>query len=473
MPTTPTSVHSTAPTISKGTEILCLASIIPALAVIFYISSRIMRGGSTRKSTKLAEKTATLSDTSQNIQSPVSPEIIESVVPKHPELSRQGKRESRIQDLRRYFGSSESPFSPAYKPFANHRCSISLRDPASPKPSRLSLRPLSILSVIKKKNAKTKIAKAHSDVVIQDPHPFPDDNTIRLWQIADTVVGAHPQAMPLRSRSSSQRPNLRSENDCRLVSHSRVDIPWYKPEDKAAVIIAPAIARSTSSKASGTTSVKSLNSERYPDVDHSPVVSADPAPSKSPVVLSPTDHAISSSPIQSPLAQAPPTDEPTLSPQPNTGLSSATSSSSQRAESSSPISDVAPSPTNTTVTQNSRLKASSIPWEDRVPGLVTVSPISHSRSPASAAARTGTMKNINNTRQGPRRELKLVTNLQGMQQVGKPSNVEKSSLRQTSGNSVNKAVLSTTGVNARFRETRNKKSTPNGKENVPIVGAAF
>src|SRR5579875_3217875 len=45
MHTMPSPPATSSPTISKGTEILCFASIIPALAFIFYISSRIMRSG--------------------------------------------------------------------------------------------------------------------------------------------------------------------------------------------------------------------------------------------------------------------------------------------------------------------------------------------------------------------------------------------------------------------------------------------
>ncbi|GAW07535.1 hypothetical protein LENED_009534 [Lentinula edodes] len=86
--------------ISKGTEILCFASIIPALAIIFYVSSRIMHGGSTKKKIEQMDNSINRAAEYRKIQSPVVPDIEDAIL-KHPEASHQAKKESRIQDLRR------------------------------------------------------------------------------------------------------------------------------------------------------------------------------------------------------------------------------------------------------------------------------------------------------------------------------------------------------------------------------------
>ncbi|KAJ3746300.1 hypothetical protein DFH05DRAFT_1458620 [Lentinula detonsa] len=492
MPATPPSEHPT--TISKGTEILCFASIIPALAIIFYISSRIMRGSPTKKNTQLMKNSAScITNIRQKvrtdfgahvftfiscfieIQSPASPDIVEDAVVKHPELTHQGKKESRIGDLRRYFGSPPSNASkPAYKPFASHRCSISFQDPASLK-SRLSFRPLSILSVIKKRNVKSKFANSDPDVI--RPSPLSDDDTIRLWQIAEIVVGAHPQSEPLHSRSSMQRPNFYSNADFRLVSHSGLQVPWYKPADKASAIIVPAIARNASVKTLQTISIKPIRSERYPDNDF--VLKANSAPSKIQVAMSPTD-AVSYSSAQPPLT-APNPDEPISPSQVDFESCSPRSGHWSRAEPDSETSssnaskrlDVAPAFNAATVTQNPRVKTTTIPWEERVPGLVTVS-VLHIDSQSSD---TRSQLSITKTEKGKslrqRRELKLVTNLRRTSepQTHRLRNIKKLPFGQASGKTVNKTMQSTPGrVNARLQATKNRGD---GKENVPSIVAAF
>ncbi|KAJ3719663.1 hypothetical protein DFJ43DRAFT_1096736 [Lentinula guzmanii] len=478
MPATPPSEHST--TISKGTEILCFASIIPALAIIFYISSRIMRGSPTKKNTQLMENSAScITNVRQKvrtdfgahvftfiscfieIQSPASPDIVEDAVLKHPELTHQGKKESRIGDLRRYFGSPPSNASkPAYKPFASHRCSISFQDPASLK-SRLSFRPLSILSVIKKRNVKSKSANSDPDVI--RPSPLSDDDTIRLWQIAEIVVGAHPQSEPLHSRSSMQRPNVYFKADFRLVSHSGLEVPWYKPADKTSAIIP--------------ISIKPIRSERYPDDDF--VLRANSAPSKIQVAMSPT-NAVSYSSAQPPLT-APNADEPISPSQVDFESCSPRSGHWSRAEPDSETSssnaskrlDVAPALNAATVPQNLRVKTTAIPWEERVPGLVTVSVLHIDSQNSDTRSQLSLTKTEKGKSLRQRRELKLVTNLRKTSepQTHRLRNIKKQPFGQASGKTVHKTMQSTPGrVNARLQATKNRKD---GKENVPSIGAAF
>ncbi|KAJ3991905.1 hypothetical protein F5050DRAFT_1812023 [Lentinula boryana] len=495
MPATPPSEHST--TISKGMEILCFASIIPALAIIFYISSRIMRDSPTKKSTQLMENSASCITNVQQkvrtdfgahvftfiscvieIQSPASPDIVVDAFLKHLEPIHQGKKESRIRDLRRYFGSLPLNASkPAYKPFASHRCSISFQDPASLK-SRLSFRPLSILSVIKKRNVKSKFANSDPDVI--HPSPSLDDDTIRLWRIAEIVVGAHPQSEPLHSRSSMQRPSFYSKADFRLVSHSGLEVPWYKPADKASAIIVPAIARNAFVKTLQTKSIKAIRSERYPDVDF--VLRANSAPSKIQIAMSPA-NPVSYSSTQPPLT-APNPDEPIFPSQVELESSSPRSGHWSRAEPNSETSssnaskrlDVAPAPSATTLTQNLRVKTRVIPWEERVPGLVTVSLLHIDSQNSNTRSQLSVTKTEKGKNLGQRRELKLVTNLRKTSEplTHRLRNIKKLPFGQASGKTVNKARQSTPGrVNARIRATKNRMLTTNGKENVPSTGAAF
>ncbi|KAJ4490483.1 hypothetical protein J3R30DRAFT_3694136 [Lentinula aciculospora] len=413
--TSPTSERSisasSGPTISKGTEILCFASIIPALAIIFYFSSRIIRGSSTRtKKNELMEKSArrVAKVQIQKIQSPVIPNVGDAT-PNRPELSHHAKRESRIQDLRRYLGGSPSnPSQLVYKPFANHRCSISFKNPATPK-SRLSLRPLSFLSVIKKKHVKAKPASRVQ--LTQPPDIIGNDwkAAMRLWQIADAVVGAHPQAQSLHTRSPVQRCPLRF-HECPSVSQSDSEIAWFNPADKASAIIAPAIALDTPVKILKATSVNAIRSQRCLNLGPNPIISAN---------LSRVSVDKSSTCNQASVAHS-----PVPTPLPSVPTSAGAMPSSPQVDSESPPS----------LSSGNQAKSG-----------ISVPRVSSSEGGRSYISATQPAEmTLNTLRQNSR-----VKTLPG---VSKP----------TEG-----------GLNARLRTTRNRKLTPDGKENVPVSGVAF
>ncbi|KAJ3866141.1 hypothetical protein EV359DRAFT_79849 [Lentinula novae-zelandiae] len=485
--------------ISKGTEILCFASIIPALAIIFYVSSRIIRGGSTKKKIEQMDNSINRTTEYRKIQSPAVPDIEDAIL-KHPEASHQAKKESRIQDLRRYLGSPPSDPSQslaAYKPFANHRCSISIKDFASSK-ARLSLRPLSFLSVIKKRHAKTKppTGDQPDPYVTHSSHGFSDTNrraSIRLWRIADAVVGAHPRAEPLHARLPVHGGALYS-GDSRLLSDNGLGIPWYKPADKESVIIVPAIARGASMKSLGSTSITSTGSERAPNADPDSMANTNVAPRNISIAkpsicnqtsAEPDVTVVSHSQVVQPVLATPNSSEPmTYFAQVNSeSPSSPSTCHPAELTISIPVSEVDRSNPNKDLDvvstqsvelalnmkshQNRSMKTKAIPsnWEERVPGLVTVSPLpaySEISEKKSKSSVTTTKKGSNlGTHKGPRHELKVVTNrpieLHGCHR----SDVENFSR----------------GLSARLRASRNRKLTPDGKENVLVstgsTNAAF
>ncbi|KAJ3856524.1 hypothetical protein EV368DRAFT_78613 [Lentinula lateritia] len=457
--------------ISKGTEILCFASIIPALAIIFYVSSRIIHGGSTKKKIKQMDNSINRAAEYRNIQSPAVPDIEDAIL-KHPEASHQAKKESRIQDLCRYLGSpSSDPSQPAYKPFANHRCSISIKDPASSK-SRLRLRHLSLLSVIKKKHTKTKPpTRDQSNPYVTHPlHGLSDANkraSIRLWRIADAVVGAHPRSEPLHTRFSLHTGALDSSGDSRLLSDNGLGIPWYKPADKESAIIVPAIARGASMKSLVSTSITSTASKRVPNADPDSVANTNLNP-KNILPIAKPSTCNQTSETEQPVLATPNSSEPmTYFAQVNSeSPSSLNSCHPAQLSISIPVSEANGSNFNKDLdivsTQSVELalnaKTRAIPsdWEERVPGLVTVSPppawseISEKESTSSV---TPTKKGSNlGTHKGQRPELKVVTN--------RPIELHechRSDLKDPSR-----------GLNARLRASRKRKLTPDGKENVPV-----
>ncbi|KAF8830053.1 hypothetical protein HHX47_DHR2000586 [Lentinula edodes] len=483
--------------ISKGTEILCFAFIIPALAIIFYVSSRIMHGGSTKKKIEQMDNSINRAAEYRKIQSPAVPDIEDAIL-KHPEASHQAKKESRIQDLRRYFGSPPSdPSQPAYKPFANHRCSISIKDPASSK-ARLSLRPLSFLSVIKKRHAKTKppTRDQPDPYVTHSSHGFSDTNrraSIRLWRIADAVVGAHPRAEPLHARLSVHGGVL-YVGDSRLVSDNGLGIPWYQPANKESVIIIPAIAKGASMKSVGSTSITSTGSERAPNADPDSMANTNLAPRNISIAkpstcnqtsAEPDVTVVSNSQVVQPVLATPNSSEPmTYFAQVNSESPSSPTSchpaesiisipvSEVNSSNSNKDSDIVPTQSveialNAKSHHNRRMKTKAIPsnWEERVPGLVTIAPLpaySAISKKESKSSVTTTKKSSNfGTYKGPRSELKVVTNRPIELHECHKSDVKNSSR----------------GLSARLRASRSRKLTPDGKENVPVsmgsTNAAF
>ncbi|KAE9406876.1 hypothetical protein BT96DRAFT_987142 [Gymnopus androsaceus JB14] len=429
------------PTISEGTKILCIASVIPALALVFYISSRILRGGAkVKKATK--PNSASLVEKFPCSSTPT----IESKILRSPEISHRSKKERRIQDLRRYFASPPSQqalagsSSPPSKPFANHRCSISLKSRTSPS-SRLGLRPLSLLSVIRKDNVKSKLAAQEAEKSVMT----------ELWALADNVVGAHPDAKPLHVRSA--KGQMVRFNDYRLVTASGLEIPWYIPTDRGVVVV-PAIARGTSVKASASTSIRTIKYEkdrqRYPNSS----VSENTTPSRIPVPKSPTlapgaevftgtpdaivaaasalispAHILSSSSIETSEMSSPSSlseADPNLSStqailesrssslvgshgaKPSDGASEGRDQS-QGVEIVPAAGPVEPAPSVEVMSNPSPKIRKQSAWDERMPGLVTVGQVKTVSEQHSGAGTVKTRASTNN--HGRRRGLRVITNL--------------------------------------------------------------
>ncbi|KAF5376382.1 hypothetical protein D9757_008678 [Collybiopsis confluens] len=255
--------------ITEGTEILCFAAIIPALAVIMYICSRIINGGTKRARAQghsnvngiFTEKISSSSSTGADM-------------PNYPN-STYLKKGSRLHTLDRYgAGPPSSHSDPAsasssspYRPFANHRCSISLKSPSIPA-AHSGFRPLSLFLSINKEQIKAKFAgrgKNHTAIpdLTQTLGGFSQADKqamLHTWVLADDIVGAHPQAQPLTTRSTSSIGHVIRSSDFRLVSDSGSEIGWYTSNRKVAVVV-PSVLRWPYVKNGKASKVKHENSQ--------------------------------------------------------------------------------------------------------------------------------------------------------------------------------------------------------------------
>ncbi|KIK55676.1 hypothetical protein GYMLUDRAFT_834733 [Collybiopsis luxurians FD-317 M1] len=497
--------------ISKGTEILCFAAIIPAFAIIIYTCSRFINGEK-----KLADHSINSASVVQKV--PYSPcSTVDMAMPSYPKSSHQ-KKESRIQDLCRYLASpsprpSELSQHIPSRPFANHRCSISIKSPTSPA-ARLALRPLSLFSAMKKEHTKAKLASrgrshtAFPDLTHAPGEPSEADKLamLHLWSLADTIVGAHPHAQPLLTRSATAHGHVLHPPDFRFVSDSGLEIPWYSPANKKGTPIVPTIACAISTRETASTAMHPTKSTQ----DHQKALkpSASP-PSKIPV--SKTSFSLSQSSHSSPsvaltsnstVQSALPCISPAPSSMPKLEAGSCSSKSVQpehdalmSSELKVPASTVdvttgpASEPVNTLPGPDSSSHATAssnftskirpkIAWEDRVPGLVTILPLTKGSS------ENCTRSKVEKEQSGHRRrgELKVVTNLPENNSHSElaylmntrrgphpepgsgPGTVGKNSIKASGGGK----------AGGKYREIGGRKFTPDGKENVrPVVGATF
>ncbi|KAF9072384.1 hypothetical protein BDP27DRAFT_1445642 [Rhodocollybia butyracea] len=472
--------------ISQGTEILCLASLIPAVVIILYVCSRIMGGGSRIKK-KIARSDDSVKSSSNSDR--------EVVILGSPEASHQlKKKETRTQDLRRYFASppSEQPGSPPYKPFANHRSSITLKSPTN-STSRLSLRPLSLLSMIGRKDpAKSKLADRKFTAPQHSAAAFSDGDRqaiVVLWTLADAVVGAHPHAKPLLTRLAVKGHAVVRPQDYRLVSDTGADISWYNPPNRGVAVIVPAIARGTPVKAAST----SIKSSRYPKHRQPHPIANPPSigpstPSNIPAVkflstLHRSSHSsntvVAGSPSQTPnitVSVSRSLSWSKFSLTPAKVASSIGNPDSPRSARHSKILSMslparrACSVENTGVAnvpnQNAYTQSTATVGEVRGPGLVTTLPyVQPPTTKAMSDKRTTTslrkVQAMNNTDKGKRSGLKVAGCNRDENALLNVTHVKNNSRGETLCSATKIA-----GLSGRVREVKSRRLAPGGKENV-------